>query len=88
VIYSPERQAEARGHAPKVLLAQNLVNIEDGVIDRMRTVYSRDLIIEKVDETTPTRPRAPRRRRRVRGEPLEDGGSARGGGRHADSQVT
>ena len=43
----------------KVMLAQNMVNIGDGVVDRLRKVYARDLIIEKVDETTP-----PRHRRR------------------------
>jgi hypothetical protein len=38
----------------KILLAQNLVNIEDGVVDRLRNVYARDLIVEKVDEVTPS----------------------------------
>jgi hypothetical protein len=37
----------------RLLLAQNLVNIEDGLVDRLRNVYARDLIIEKVDETSP-----------------------------------
>ncbi len=44
---TPRRQEE------KVLLAQNLVNIGDGLVDRLRNVYARDLIIEKVDERTP-----------------------------------
>jgi len=37
----------------KVLVAQNLRPIEDSLIGRLRTTYARDLIIEKVDETTP-----------------------------------
>ena len=43
----PARQAEG-----KILLAQNLVNINDPMVDRLRQVYARDLIIEKVDETS------------------------------------
>jgi len=49
-----------------VLLAQNMVNIGDSTIDRLRTVYSRDLIIEKVDETSPPSPASTARRRRRR----------------------
>ncbi|HTY60733.1 MAG TPA: DUF4384 domain-containing protein [Acidobacteriota bacterium] len=41
----------------KILLAQ--AKIEDKMVDRFRTVYSRDLIIEKVDEATPPPPSAP-----------------------------
>jgi hypothetical protein len=37
----------------KLLLAQNMVTIGDGLVDRLRNVYARDLIIEKVDERTP-----------------------------------
>jgi len=37
----------------KILLAQNLGPIEDSLVGRLRNVYARDLIIEKVDESTP-----------------------------------
>jgi hypothetical protein len=47
----------------KILLAQ--ANIEDRMIDRFRNVYSRDLIIEKVDEATPRPPSAPSREKAV-----------------------
>jgi hypothetical protein len=43
----PEEKAE------KILLAQNLRPIEDSLIGRLRTAYARDLIIERVDESTP-----------------------------------
>lgn len=36
----------------KLLLAQNLVNIDDDLVGKLRKVYARDLIIEKVDETS------------------------------------
>jgi hypothetical protein len=49
----------------KVLLAQNMVNISDGVVNQMRKVYARDLIIEKVDETTPTVASAPAKEKAV-----------------------
>jgi hypothetical protein len=49
----------------KELLAQNMVNIRDGVVDRMREVYARDLIIEKVDETTPAVASAPPKEKAV-----------------------
>jgi hypothetical protein len=38
--------------APKVLLAQSTIGIDDALIGRFRT-YARDLIIEKVDAATP-----------------------------------
>jgi hypothetical protein len=41
----------------KILLAQ--AKIEDRMVDRFRNIYSRDLIIEKVDETIPAPPAAP-----------------------------
>ena len=47
----------------KILLAQ--ANIEDRMIDRLRNVYSRDLIIEKTDETTPPPPSAPSKEKAV-----------------------
>jgi hypothetical protein len=47
----------------KILLAQ--ANIGDRVIDRFRNVYSRDLIIEKVDEATPPPPSAPSKEKAV-----------------------
>jgi len=37
----------------KILLAQNLGPIEDSLVGHLRNVYARDLIIEKVDESTP-----------------------------------
>jgi Domain of unknown function (DUF4384) len=46
-----------RPDASKILLAQ--ANIQDGMIDRLRNIYSRDLIIEKVDETKAPSPSAP-----------------------------
>jgi hypothetical protein len=42
----------------KVLLASNMVNINDGLIQKMRTTYARDLIIEKVDESSPAQAQA------------------------------
>jgi hypothetical protein len=42
----------------KVLLASNMVNINDGLIQKMRNVYARDLIIEKVDESSPAQAQA------------------------------
>lgn len=49
----------------KVMLAQNMVNIGDGVVDKLRKVYARDLIIEKVDETTPAAASAPAKEKAV-----------------------
>ena len=37
----------------KLLMAHNLIDIDDGVVNLMRTAYARDLIIEKVDDTMP-----------------------------------
>ena len=48
-----------------MLLAQNLVNIDNGVVDRMRKVYARDLIIEKVDEASPPAAAAPAKEKAV-----------------------
>ncbi len=36
----------------KLLMAMNHVNIGDDLVDRLRNAYSRDLIIEKVDQST------------------------------------
>jgi len=47
----------------KILLAQ--ANIGDRIIDRFRNIYSRDLIIEKTDETAPPPPSAPSREKAV-----------------------
>jgi hypothetical protein len=47
----------------KILLAQ--ANIQDTMIDRMRMVYSRDLIIEKVDDTKAPPPSAPAKEKAV-----------------------
>jgi len=37
----------------KILIAQNLAPIDDGLVSRLRNAYARDLIIEKVDEQAP-----------------------------------
>jgi hypothetical protein len=37
----------------EVTIAQNLPPMNDAMVDRLRNVYARDLIIEKVDEQTP-----------------------------------
>lgn len=47
----------------KVLLAQ--ATIQDGMIDRLRNVYARDLIIEKVDESKEPPPSAPEKEKAV-----------------------
>ena len=56
-------KAPPRPDDGKILLAQ--ANIEDRLIDRFRNVYSRDLIIEKTDETTPPPPAAPSQEKAV-----------------------
>jgi hypothetical protein len=65
LIYSLTSGQKPADAAPKVLLAQNMVNIQDGMIERMRNVYSRDLIIEKVDESSPAAAAAPAREKAV-----------------------
>ena len=55
----------ARPPEGKVMLAQNMVNIGDGVVNRLRKVYARDLIIEKVDETTPPAASVPAKEKAV-----------------------
>jgi len=55
--------APARPDGGKTLLA--MANIKDGTIDRLRNVYSRDLIIEKVDETKASPPSAPAKEKAV-----------------------
>jgi len=47
----PEQPAEEKG--AKWLLAQNMAPIGDGLIGKLRNAYARDLIIEKVDQSTP-----------------------------------
>ena len=39
--------------APKQLVAVNQVNITDNTVGKLRNVYSRDLVIEKVNPSTP-----------------------------------
>ena len=51
--------APARQEEKRVLLAMNMVNIDNGLVERMRNVYARDLIIEKVDENSPPAAAAP-----------------------------
>ena len=46
---APSAPAQPQEPPAKVLLAQNVAPIEDGLVDRFRRVYARDLIIEKVD---------------------------------------
>jgi hypothetical protein len=47
-VSAPKEAPEAPA---KVLMAQNRINIGDPLVDRLRTVYARDLIIEKLDQT-------------------------------------
>jgi len=56
-------KAAPRPDSSKILLAQ--ANIQDTMIDRLRMVYSRDLIIEKVDETKAPPPSAPAKEKAV-----------------------
>ena len=69
LIYSlsggPKPAEPAKPPGGKVMLAQNMVNISDGVVDRLRKVYARDLIIEKVDETTPPATTTPAKEKAV-----------------------
>ena len=53
----------SRTDGSKILMAQ--VTIHDGLIDRLRNVYARDLIIEKVDETKTPPPSAPSKEKAV-----------------------
>ncbi|MCP5114346.1 MAG: DUF4384 domain-containing protein [bacterium] len=54
---SEQQPAEGKPPAadpqPKMLLAQNVVDIRDDFVGRFRNAYARDLIIEKVDPDTP-----------------------------------
>ena len=43
----------AKPDRSKLLLAANITPIDDMLVGRLRRTYARDLIIEKVDETTP-----------------------------------
>jgi hypothetical protein len=69
LIYSLSNEQKSKPKEPsrpessKVLLAQ--ANIQDGLIDRLRNVSSRDLIIEKVDETAAPSPSAPEKEKAV-----------------------
>jgi hypothetical protein len=53
----------SRPDSGKMLLAQ--VNIRDNIIDRIRNLTNRDLIIEKVDETAPPNPSVPDKEKAV-----------------------
>jgi hypothetical protein len=44
---------------PKVMLAANVSRIDDMLVGRLRNAYSRDLIIEKVDDKAPVNSRPP-----------------------------
>jgi hypothetical protein len=55
---SPQAPAKQEPSVPAhqplpTTVAENLPPINDAMVDRMRNVYARDLIIEKVDEQTP-----------------------------------
>ena len=69
LIYSLSNEQKSKPKEPtrpessKMLLAQ--VNIQDNLINRLRNVTSRDLIIEKVDETATPAPSAPEKEKAV-----------------------
>jgi hypothetical protein len=44
---------EAKEPPPPQMMAANLPSINDSMVDQMRETYTRDLIIEKVDDKTP-----------------------------------
>lgn len=44
---------------PKLMLAANISRIDDMLVGRLRNAYSRDLIIEKVDDKVPVNSRPP-----------------------------
>ena len=50
---APDAPALPAHQALKTTMADNLPPMNDAMVDRMRNVYARDLIIEKVDEQTP-----------------------------------
>lgn len=52
----PASQPKATPRPQKELLVVASLNMPDSAIDRMRQTYSRDLIIERVDDTTATGP--------------------------------
>lgn len=49
----PVSQPEAAPRPQKEMLVVASLNVPDSAVDRMRQTYSRDLIIERVDENTP-----------------------------------
>ena len=49
----PVSQPEAAPRPQKQMVVMASLNIQDSAVDRMRKTYSRDLIIEKVDDSTP-----------------------------------
>ncbi len=67
LIYSLSDPKKPGTEAPpednRILMAQ--ANIQDSMIDRLRNVYARDLIIEKVDESSAAPPSAPAREKAV-----------------------
>ena len=64
LIYSLAKPPAQKAKEPaRPLLAQ--ANIQDDVISRLRTVYARDLIIEKVDENTAAPPAAPAKEKAI-----------------------
>ena len=49
----PVSQPDVSPKSQKQMLVVASLNIEDSAVDRMRKTYSRDLLIEKVDDNTP-----------------------------------
>jgi hypothetical protein len=45
-----------RGPAPKTLMVTADTSVDDHTVGLLRTAYSRDLIVEKVDASTPAAP--------------------------------
>ena len=50
---APAPEPVAPAPEEKMMLAQNIISIDDSLVNNLRKVYARDLIIEQVDETTP-----------------------------------
>lgn len=48
----PVSNEPAQSEGPKTLLAMNMVEIRDDVVGNLRRVYARDLVVEKVQDTS------------------------------------
>jgi uncharacterized protein DUF4384 len=51
---TPAKTPEKSPSADKLLLAENRININDSLVNRLRLAHARDLIIEKVDDNSPS----------------------------------